>query len=199
MWNATRGRIGWWSAALSCGIAAACGKVASRPEGAAKTATANVAARSSACRGDVLRPSAVPPAEGVWSLEPTGEGGSGGDRIAVMLGPTELCVGSTLVTRSVEAMETGARGAELRSRLDTATVHLDVLPPYGSGAAAFAGSAALAGQPAAVYAITPLVLIAAYESCLDAGAPAIRYIRRDKRGRVAVDAMLRRETESRGK
>lgn len=175
----------WLSAALSCGIVAGCGKVASQTERNAKTVS--VAGQGSSCRTGALRPSAVPPAEGVWSFQ-----GEGGGRIAVMLGPTELRGGSTVVTRSVEALEAGPRGSEFRSRLDTAAMHLDVLPPYGSAATS------RARQPTAVYAITPRVLIAAYESCLDAGSPAIRYLRRDDRGRVTVDAMLRRETDPRG-
>ena len=49
--------------------------------------------------------------------------------------------------------------------------------------------------PAAVYAITPLVLLASYEPCdASAGEPRIRYLRRDEHGGVATDLMLRRET-----
>jgi len=155
---------------------------------------AGVVGATAACRGDVLRPSAVPPAEGLWSLEATD---SGVERLAVMLGPTELRGGSTVVTRSIEAIETGPQGRELRSRLDTAVVHLDLLPSYGRAVSRVRGNAAPAAQPAAVYAITPRVLIAAYEPCADAGATAIRYLRRDDQGHIAIDAMLRRETEAR--
>ena len=148
---------------------------------------------SPTCRGNVLRPSAVPPEEGVWSVEAAG----GGGRVAVMLGPAELRGGSSVVTRSVEAVETGAQSDGLRNRVDTAVMHLDVLPPYGGATSGTTAVEGLPGQSAAVYSITPRVLIAAYESC-GVGAPAIRYLRRDERGRIAVDAMLRRETEGHG-
>ena len=105
-----------------------------------------------------------------------------------MLGPTELRGASAVVTRSVEAVEAGAT-PERRSRVDTAVVHVDLLPPYGSNST---GRRA-AEQAAAVYAITPRILIAAYEACAEGGAPAIRYLRRDSAGRIAVDAMLRRD------
>ena len=192
MWNTARGRIAWSSAALSCGATAACGKASSHPEGAAKTPVVAVVSASSACRPDLLRPSAVPPAEGVWSGQATKVGGG---RVAVMLGPTELRGGSTIVTRSIEAIETGTQGREVRSRLDTAVVHLDLLPSYGGAVSRQVGNAPLANQPVAVYTISPRVLIAAYEACADAGAPAIRYLRRDEQGHIAIDAMLRRETE----
>ena len=192
MWNTARGRIAWSSAALSCGAVAACGKASSHPEGAAKTPVVAVVSASSACRPDLLRPSAVPPAEGVWSGQATKVGGG---RVAVMLGPTELRGGSTIVTRSIEAIETGTQGREVRSRLDTAVVHLDLLPSYGSAVSRIIANASGANQPVAVYTISLRVLIAAYESCADAGAPAIRYLRRDEQGHIAIDAMLRRETE----
>jgi hypothetical protein len=108
-----------------------------------------------------------------------------------MLGPTELRSGRTVVTRTIEAIETNT-GGERRSRADTAVVHLDLLPPYESTAPRTVDDRSRPGQAAAIYAITPRLLIAAYESCSDAGAPAIRYLRRDDRGQIAVDAMLRR-------
>jgi len=138
------------------------------------------------CHGGMLRPSAVPPVEGVWGFEDA----DGGLRIAVMLGPTELRSSSTAVTRSVEAVESRARGGELRSRLDTAVVRLELLPSYGSTAAPTGRRTPVTTQPTAAYAISPYVLIAAYEPCLDAAPPAIRYIRRDEQGHIAIDAML---------
>jgi hypothetical protein len=114
-----------------------------------------------------------------------------------MLGPTELRGGSTVVTRSVEAIETGPQGRELRSRLDTAVVRLDLLPSYRREGSRGVGTAPLSAQPAAVYVITSRVLIAAYEPCADAGAAAIRYLRRDDQGRIAIDAMLKRENGAR--
>ena len=194
MWNSAWGRIAWSGAALSFGAAGACRKAASQSDRAVKLATA-ASGTAAACRGGVLRPSAIPPAEGVWTFIAS----DGNDRIAVMLGPTELRVGSTVVTRSVEAIETRPQGGEFRSRLDTAVVRLDLLPSYRGTVTQRDGRASVATQPTAIYAITPRVLIAAYEPCLDDAAPAIRYLRRDERGQVVVDAMLRRETEPRGK
>jgi hypothetical protein len=130
----------------------------------------------------------VPPIEGVWSLN----AGDGSGRVAVMLGPTELRGGTAVVSRSVETIEADAQG-ERRSRAETAVVHIDLLPPYGRAASRVGVNRQLVEQAAAVYSITPRVLIAAYESCGEGGAPAIRYLRRDSVGRVAVDAMLRRE------
>jgi len=189
VWNQTRRRIEWSSAALLWVAVAGCGKASSQPEGATKQSV-DVAA-SPACRGNVLRPSAVPPEAGVWSFEAAG----GDGRVAVMLGPAELRGGSSVVTRSVEAVEAGAQSDELRNRVDTAVMHLDVLPPYGGATSGTVAVEVRSGQSAAVYSITPRVLIAAYESCAGVGAPAIRYLRRDERGRIAVDVMLRRETE----
>jgi hypothetical protein len=144
------------------------------------------------CRGDVFRPSALPPAEGLWSAS----GADGASRVAVMIGPTEIRAGSTMIVRSVEAVETGvARSIELRNRSDTAVMRLDVLPAYGTpGRTSVEPDMSHERQSAAVYAVTPLVFVAAYEPCSGAGAPAIRYLRRDAGGRVAVDVMLRRES-----
>jgi hypothetical protein len=108
-----------------------------------------------------------------------------------MLGPTELRSGQAVVTRTIEAIEMNTDG-ERRSRADTAVVHVDLLPPYGTAAPRMVDDRSRPGQAAAVYSITPRVMIAAYESCGDVGAPAIRYLRRDDRGQIAVDAMLRR-------
>ena len=188
MWTQRYGRIGWLGGALWCAAVAACGKAGDQLENTARRSGAD-AGQIPSCRGDALRPSALPPAEGVWSSQVA----NGRGRVAVMLGPTELRGGAAVVTRSVEAIETGAEG-ERRSRVDTAVVHLDLLPPFGSPVPdQDSGSR----QSAAVYAITPLVLIAAYEPCADVGAPAIRYLRRDARGHVAIDAMLHRDTEAR--
>jgi hypothetical protein len=64
--------------------------------------------------------------------------------------------------------------------MDTASVHLEFIPPFA--------------RPAAVYSIGPRVLLAAYEPC-GAGhqRPLIRYLRKDAEGRVATDVMLERE------
>jgi hypothetical protein len=59
-------------------------------------------------------------------------------------------------------------------------VRLELIPP--------------GGRPGAVYPVGPLVLLASYEPCSPAPRePLIRYLRRDAKGRVAVDVLLRRE------
>ena len=167
-----------WAIAGGCGAAAPQLEAAKRPLDTARPS----------CQVGSLRPSALPPTEGVWSYQSA----DGSGRVAVMLGPTELRGASPVVTRSVEAIETGATG-ERRSRVDTAVVHVDLLPPYGSNRSGIAIDRRAGGQAAAIYAITSRILIAAYEACAEGGTPAIRYLRRDSAGRVAVDAMLRRD------
>ena len=167
-----------WAIAGGCGPATPKLEAAKRPLDTA----------ASSCQGGSLRPSALPPTDGVWNYQSA----DGIGRIAVMLGPTELRGASAVVTRSVEAIETGATGKR-RSRVDTAVVHIDLLPPYGRPAPQVSTDQRAAEQAAAVYAITPRILIAAYEACGEGGAPAIRYLRRDSTGRIAVDAMLRRD------
>lgn len=117
----------------------------------------------------------------------------------MMIGPVEIRTGSTVIVRRVETVETSPeQDVELRNRSDTAVMRLDLLPPYSSfRRRSIERDTSGARQSAAVYAITPAVLVAAYEPCSPSGAPVIRYLRRDSRGRIAVDAMLRRETGSR--
>jgi hypothetical protein len=77
---------------------------------------------------------------------------------------------------------------------------LELLPPFGGRARLASAGDGPSTEAAAVYAITPLVLLASYEPCDgSAGEPRIRYLRRDERGVVATDLMLRREpTETPG-
>ena len=147
------------------------------------------------CGRDGLRPSAVPPPEGVWTYQSPG----GSIRVDVLISPAESREGTTSVTRRVETVESTGR-TSLRNRLDTAVVRLDVLPAYGGpalGTSSANADLARVSQSAAVYQITPRILVAAYESCSGVRAPAVRYLRREERGRVTVDAMLHREVETR--
>lgn len=109
-----------------------------------------------------------------------------------MIGPPEVRTGSTVVTRSIETVEGADRPAPLRSRLDTAVMRLELVPRYlGEHRDSHEPSPdADALDPAGVYVVTPLVSVVSYEGC--AGLPAVRYIRRDPRGGLASDAMLRR-------
>lgn len=191
MWKRLRVPKTWLVSVTSCALAAGCTETP-RLDGAATRLVAGLGAMDE-CLSDAIRPSAVPPAEGVWS-----GGGSDGSRVAVMIGPVEIRAGSTVIIRRVEAVETDPkRSVGLRTRSDTAVMRLDLLSPYGAlRRSSIERDTSRARQSAAVYAITPLVLVAAYEPCSASAAPAIRYLRRDSRGRIAVDAMLRRETGS---
>ena len=71
---------------------------------------------------------------------------------------------------------------------------LALQPPFRTSSASTDDSTRPGAEPAAVYLITPLVLLASYEPCAEsAGEPRIRYMRRDRRGAVATDIMLRLE------
>jgi hypothetical protein len=51
-------------------------------------------------------------------------------------------------------------------------------------------------RPAAIYAVDAFTLLASYEPCAASGElPRIRYVRRDVRGGVVTDVMLRREAQ----
>jgi hypothetical protein len=113
-----------------------------------------------------------------------------------MVGPAEADAARPRITRRVETLELHAGAGPVRHQSDTASVRLEIVPPLRQpGAPADSTTTAGAAQPAAVYAVTPLVLLAAYEPCAaSARAPRIRYLRRDARGAVVADVMLRRET-----
>jgi hypothetical protein len=97
------------------------------------------------------------------------------------------------ITPRVETLEVREHAEALRLANDTASVALELLPPYRADGAAAGPDGAAA--PAAVYAVSPLVLLASYEPCAaSADEPRIRYLRRDARGAVATDLMLRRES-----
>ena len=122
------------------------------------------------------------------------EGSSQGRRVLAMIGPAEVRTGSTLVTRTIETVEGTGDAPALRARLDDAVMRVDLVPPYGTTLEAPSRrSHSRDGlEPAAVYALTPLVSLASYEACAGRGPAAIRYLRRDARGRIVNDAMLHR-------
>jgi len=163
------------------------------PAGSAATEhAAAFAGAAEACATDSLRPVAAAPAAGLWVSErstPTA-------RVAAMVGPASVA-DRARITRRVETLELRDGADTIRLATDTASVTLVLLPRPGGGARHPAAGAAPAEhtEPAAVYAITPLVLLASYEPCdASAGEPRIRYLRRDERGGVATDLMLRRES-----
>ena len=137
---------------------------------------AELAGDGAGCEDGLVQPATGAPAEGLWSYANTATT----HRVAAMIGPPRSTAGAAQVTRRVEVLETGPDADTIRHTSDTASVRLELLPPFV--------------RPAAVYPVHPLVLLASYEPC-GGGArePLIRYIRRDGRGRVAADVVLRRE------
>ena len=149
-----------------------------------------IAAMVAACAPDSLRPVAAAPAGGLW----IGVRSSPRTRVAALIGPASTDGDRARITRRVETLELVAGSDSLRLATDTASVKLELLPPFRASAAS-AAPVGSSTEPAAVYAVTPLVLLASYEPCAgSAGEPRIRYLRRDERGLVALDVMLRRES-----
>jgi hypothetical protein len=151
-------------------------------------------ALADACAGDSLRPAAAAPAQGLWLYERP----STTERVAAMIGPPRADDRALVLTRPVESVEVSATGDTIRHRLPAATVSLELLPPLGPdtfGGRALGDSAASA-HPAATYAVSPRVRLAAYEPCATSvRGSRIRYLRRDADGRIVTDVMLRRASE----
>ena len=143
-----------------------------------------------ACASDSLHPVTAAPAAGLW----VGGAALTATRVAAMIGPASTDTDRARITRRVETLELREGADTIRLATDTASVALELLPKYAGTGARAGGSLSTHTEPAAVYAVTPEVLIAAYEPCAaSAGEPRLRYLRRDERGRVATDLMLRRE------
>jgi hypothetical protein len=110
-----------------------------------------------------------------------------------MVGPSSTDVEHARITRRVETLEVGGPGQAIRLANDRASVALELLPPYRGGSQQADQTAR--DRPAAVYAVSPLVLLASYEPCASSDdEPRIRYLRRDAHGAVATDLMLHRES-----
>ena len=147
-----------------------------------------------ACAATELRPVAAAPAAGLWSSDPN----TTGARVVALLGPVAVEAEHPRLTRRVETLEQRDGAAPIRLASDTASVRLELLPAFGPRRATAVPTASVT-EPAAIYAITPLVLLASYEPCdASAGEPRIRYLRRDRRGGVAADLMLHRATDGTG-
>lgn len=156
-------------------LIAACGRPSDR-EPAGTHEVAEFAAEGPGCEDGSVQPATGAPAEGLWSYADIART----HRVAAMIGPARSPAGAAQVTRRVEILETGPDADTIRHTSDTASVRLELLPPFV--------------RPAAVYPVHPLVLLASYEPCGGGTRePLIRYIRRDGRGRVATDVVLRRE------
>lgn len=146
------------------------------------------------CAGDSLRPAAAAPAEGLWLFERP----SSVERVAARIGPARADDKTLVVTRPVETVEVSAAGDTIRHRLDAATVSLELLPSLGSGTLGENGVAdsTVSTHPAATYAPSPRVRLAAYEPCATSSrGPRIRYLRRDVSGQIVMDVMLHRASE----
>ena len=151
-------------------------------------------ALADACAGDSLRPAAAAPAQGLWLYERPSSTG----RVAAMIGPPRPDDRALVLTRPVESVEVSATGDTIRHRLADATVSLELLPPLGPDTIGgrVRGDSAASTHPAATYAVSPRVHLAAYEPCAtSARGPRIRYLRRDADGQIVTDVMLRRASE----
>jgi len=137
---------------------------------------ADLAVAHAECRSDSVRPVTGAPAEGLWVYED----GSTLHRVAAMVGPTQVSAGQAHLTRRVETLETRPGADTIRHASDTASVRLELVPPFS--------------RPAAVYPVSPLVRLASYEPCSPGlRQPLIRYLRLDARGGLATDVLLQRE------
>jgi hypothetical protein len=153
---------------LALGAIVACDRA-----GAGASAQAQLGGADTVCGDTEARPATGPPAEGVWRYE------DGEHRVAAIVGPAQSVAGHAHVSRRVETVE-ARRADTLRFASDTAGVRLEFLPP--------------AARPAAVYTVSPLVLLASYEPCGPGPLePLIRYLRQNPEGGVATDVMLQRD------
>jgi len=186
---------------VACAVAAvvtvmALTPVACRERKASQESLAVVSAGESGdrCGGDSLRPAAAAPAEGLWLYERP----SSRQRVAARIGPPRPDDGKLVITRTVEIMEVTATADTIRQRLDTARVSLEILPALGRttlGGDRLADST-VSSHPAATYAPSPHIRLAAYEPCVTSSrGPRTRYLRRDAAGRVVTDVMLTRASD----
>lgn len=176
----------WPHLAVLALLAVGCRQSGSSP--ATRADTSALVLATAACAADSLHPMTAAPAAGLWVGEdPTGL------QVAAMVGPASPDGDQARITRRVATLEISRRADSIRLASDTASLTLELLPPY-RGAGAPTRETGRPG-PAAVYAVSPLVLLASYEPCAASGdEPRIRYLRRDARGGVTTDLMLRRES-----
>jgi hypothetical protein len=158
----------------AAGAAAACDRSTDRDGPAA--AAAELAVADMECRNDSVRPVTGAPAEGLWVYEDR----STLLRVAAMVGPTQVSTGYARLTRHVETLETRPGSDTIRHASDTASVRLELVPPFA--------------RPAGVYPVSALVRLSAYEPCVPGmREPLIRYLRHDAQARIVTDVLLQRE------
>ena len=180
-------------ALAACAPVAACSKSTSHLDGDVRQSA--TPAPGAECSRAWLRPSAVPPDQGMW----TDKDPSDSMRVVAMIGPAEVRAGSTAVTRMIETIEGAGQTRSIRSRADAAVMHLELVPRYGVDGpkASSPTSADRATEPAAAYTLPSLITVASYDACAGPTPFAVRYLRRDAGGRIARDAMLHRIPETR--
>lgn len=162
--------------------------------GESTPSVASAAELADACAGDSLRPAAAAPAQGLWLYERP----SSRERVAAMIGAPRPDDRTLAVTRPVESMEVSAAGDTIRHRLAAATVSLELLPPLVQDTLgnSVVGDSVVSTHPAATYAVSARIRLAAYEPCATSSrGPRIRYLRRDSAGGIITDVMLRRASE----
>jgi hypothetical protein len=173
---------------------AGCGR-AEAPPATVSDVSAAIAALPRTCTADSLRPVTAAPAGGLWA----GEGGRPATRVAAMVGPATTDAERARITRRVETLELRLAADSIRLVTDTASVTLELLPPFRPKQMRGRTARPGATEPAAVYVVSPQVVLASYEPCAaSTGEPRIRYLRRDTRGVVVTDLMLRRESAETG-
>ena len=180
-------------ALAACAPVAACSKSTSQLDGdVQRSATPLTGAE---CTRGWLRPSAIPPDQGMW----TDKDASDSTRVVAMIAPAEVRAGSTAATRTIETIEGAGQTQSIRSRADAAVMHVELLPRYAVDGATAENQATKnrVTEPAAAYTLAPLITVASYEACAGPSPFAVRYVRRDASGRVVHDAMLHRIPDSR--
>ena len=143
------------------------------------------------CADDSVRPATAAPAQGLWVSDSAAPGRG---PVAALIGPPGHDDRTLTVRHLVETVEIVPSGDTIRTRLDGASVTLELLPPPGADTLGTDRPDARGStQPAATYVLSPRVRLAAYEACTtsDVG-PLVRYLRRDASGKTVTDVMLRR-------
>ena len=177
------------AAALGVGALVAC-RERRTPEGRAPAAV-SASGELALCVGDPLRPATAAPAQGLWVSDSTA---SKGGRVVALIGPPGSDDRTLKVRHLVEVIEIEPTGDTVRTRLDGATVTLELLPLLGADSLGGDSLGARAStQPAATYVLSRRIRLAAYEPCVtSAVGPLVRYLRLDSSGRAVTDVLLRR-------
>lgn len=179
-------------------VAAALGMVAlvacrerTTPDGGVPAAAMTASGEPALCVGDSLRPATAAPAQGLWVSDSAAPKGG---RVVALIGPPGSDDRTLKVRHLVEVIEIEPTGDTVRTRLDGATVTLELLPPLGiHSLGADSLDVRASTQPAATYVLSPRVRLAAYEPCAtSAVGPLVRYLRLDSSGRTVTDVLLRR-------